>query len=1199
MPSLELVPTPVSNPIPDAAERSLALDITQSFLVEAPAGSGKTGLLIQRFLKLLASESVEDPRQVLAITFTRKATSEMLDRVLKQLQAAHENPGAPSQTASSFEVGSYELARAVLARDAKFGWNLLDNPVRLNIRTIDSLSNEIASALPILSGSGGAQSPTEDAGTLFAEAARRTLMLLGGDDPALTAAIELLLLHRDGNLANCEDLIASMLATRDQWGELVPLSLHHLTERYLDETVLPRLDRALELAICRALTSLARLFPAATLNRLTHLAADMGSLDGYKGAQSPIAICAGIYESPAAAAHHLDHWRALIHLLLKPSKPRGFRKSVSANHIGFEILKHHQADLKQIVAHLTDIPGLIEALCHIEALPPAEYPREQWPVTKALFRVLARALTELQLVFAERGQCDFTEVGLLARTALRNDSALDDLAASSGSRLQHLLVDEMQDTSTGQYEFIQLLTHRWDGHGQTVFLVGDPKQSIYLFRQARVERFLHTLRSEHLGDIPLTTLRLTANFRSQPQLVQSFNDDFSLIFGTHKESVPHSSQSHRDEWDPSTNFPGAPSQSASSIEVGSNEISYTPATAIRTGKGERIWHTHPIPYQAEPTASHAHAEFHANQIRDIILEWHSKPLPSGRSKPWSIAVLVRSRSHLTHIVAALRQPTPIPFRAVEIDTLAERPEILDLLALTRALLHPADRTAWLAVLHSPVCGLSLADLHRLAAHDPQRTIFQLIDLRGAELSDDGIARLQPFWPVIAEALQQRGTLQLAPWVARTWRAFGIPEYLTPDALANAEAFFQLLDQLEQPGPTLDLARLAEKVAKLYAAPSTEPNAVDLMTLHKAKGLEWDVVLVPELHRMSRNSESPLLAWLETSPDDLSDDTIAAGILAPISSKGTAAGQLNKWMRATDAAREAAERKRLFYVACTRAREELHLFAAPKRKKEGDLSLRTDSLLFAAWPAAEPHFAAPVLEMPNPAQPQILSTIAASAPRVIQRIPNRPGAPSQTAPPFEVGSQQYSRPEGSFSARAFGNATHAFLELLANRIATGATPVALLAELPTWDTRVSAVLRASGLSPADVTRFSASILRGLTNTLNDPEGQWILAAHAEAASESSLTTDEATIRLDRTFLAGPTPLAAGATHLWILDYKTATHGTHDLQAFLVAERKKYAPQLEAYARSLAPQSPYPIRLALYYPLLPHLLWWEPAELSSAP
>ena len=97
-------------------------------------------------------------------------------------------------------------------------------------------------------------------------------------------------------------------------------------------------------------------------------------------------------------------------------------------------------------------------------------------------------------------------------------------------RLEHLLVDEMQDTSTSQYELIQLLTQRWDGQSQTVFLVGDPKQSIYLFRQARVERFVRTMRTERLGELPVGCLRLTANFRSQSRLVEAFNHDFSLVF---------------------------------------------------------------------------------------------------------------------------------------------------------------------------------------------------------------------------------------------------------------------------------------------------------------------------------------------------------------------------------------------------------------------------------------------------------------------------------------------------------------------------------------------------------------------------------------------------------------------------------------------------------------------------------------------
>ena len=1144
----------LQHPTSDADARALALDISRSFLVEAPAGSGKTGLLIQRFLKLLASDSVEDPRQVLAITFTRKATSEMLDRVLTQLTAAAS--GAPSQTATSFEVGLHELASAVLVRDAQLGWNLLDNPSRLNIRTIDSLSQEIASALPILSGSGGAQSPTDDPAPLFAEAARRTVMLLGGDDPALTAALQTLLLHRDGNLANCEDLIATMLGTRDQWGSLVPLAQQHLNDRYLDETVLPKLDRALEQAICRALNGLPKRFPAATLRRLTHLAAEMGSLDGYKGSESPIAICAGVYESPEDKIHHLEHWRALIHLIVKPSKPRDFRKSVSANHIGFEILKHHQADLKQIVADVADTPGLLEALCEIDGLPPAQYPRDQWPVTKALFRVLARALTELQLVFADRGECDFTEVGLLARTALRNDSAMDDLAAASGSRLQHLLVDEMQDTSTGQYEFIQLLTRGWDGHSQTVFLVGDPKQSIYMFRQARVERFLSTLRSEQLGEMTLTTLRLTTNFRSQKPLVESFNADFTAIFAS------------------------------SATEL--NNIEYSAATAIRTGDGARTWHAAPLTFDATPDPT-----LHPSHIRELIQSWRAKPLPPGRTKPWSIAVLVRNRSHLTQVVAALKQTPAIPYRAVEIDSLAERPEILDLLALTRAQLHPADRTAWLALLRSPVCGLSLADLHRLAAASPEDTIFHLMDVRGADLSEDGIARLQSFWQIIADALPQRGNLRLSQWVAQTWRRFDYPAYLASDALANAEAFFRLLDKIEEPGPTLDLTRLSDQVAKLYAAPSPVADAVDLMTLHKAKGLEWDVVLVPELHRLGGRNSSPLLAWLETSPEDLADDSVAAGILAPISSKGTAAGQLNTWMRSVESAREAAERKRLFYVASTRAREELHLFAAPKRNKSGEINPLSGTLLHAAWPAAAQHFDAPILEMPQPVRPAILQSIAASAPRIVQRIPHslEPTLPASLFPlPFPA----FPRPEGSFSARSFGNALHTFLELLATRLAANATPSTLLAELPSWQPRISAVLRASGLGPGEVNANSTSVLRGLTHTLNDPVGQWLLAPNPEAASESSFTAlgDRlTTLRLDRTFLAGPTPLSSGNTHRWIVDYKTADHGAGDIDLFLAAERAKYAPQLETYARELASQSQQPIELALFYPMLPRLIYWS--------
>ena len=181
---------------PDWYEREQALDVSRSWIVEAPAGSGKTGLLIQRCLKLLAAEDVTRPEQVLAITFTRLATEEIRDRLMEALRTA----AAGEEIRSEFDRETRSLALSVLRQDAALGWGLLRDPRRLNVRTIDSVCEEIARSLPLLSGGGGGLRPTEDAGRYYREAARRTLLELGGPDHDLTLALENLLLHRDGNL---------------------------------------------------------------------------------------------------------------------------------------------------------------------------------------------------------------------------------------------------------------------------------------------------------------------------------------------------------------------------------------------------------------------------------------------------------------------------------------------------------------------------------------------------------------------------------------------------------------------------------------------------------------------------------------------------------------------------------------------------------------------------------------------------------------------------------------------------------------------------------------------------------------------------------------------------------------------------------------------------------------------------------------
>jgi ATP-dependent helicase/nuclease subunit A len=662
----------------DAEARAQALNIRTSCIVEAPAGSGKTGLLMQRYLKLLAEPSVTRPEEVLAITFTKKATSELRERILDQLESCHAN----MPVEKPFERQTRELAVDVLAHSALLGWNILEASARLNIRTIDSICAEIASSLPLLSGSGGSQRPTTDAAPLYRLAAERTLLHLGGADRELHEALRNVLLHRDGSLAEVTKLLAGMLADREQWGSLIPLGREDLAQTNLDTVIRAKLERALESVVCTALTRAANLMPSGMLHRLAALAAELGLNDGYKGGDNPLAFCTARKKPPVEAADHLEHWQALIDLLL--TKTGDWRKSLSVNVVGFAMNVKEKASLTQLIdEHKSD--ELCAALCAVRDLPAAHYPEDQWEVTKALFHVLRRALAELKVIFAEHDVCDFTEVSIAAREALTAaiddaDEEAVDLALTSGGRLRHLLVDEMQDTSAAQYHLIQKLTHTWDGATQTLFLVGDPKQSIYLFRQAQVERFLRTMRDERLGDIPLQALRLTANFRSQANLVHAINHTFEALFPSLEEVVRSRNTA---------------------------EVPFVDATPVReaTEAMSMEWHA----FDSGETSTAAEAKNQARAIRSNIERWLATPLPKGRTKPWSLAVLARNRSHLDPVVAELKR-SAIAYRAVDIDPLATRPEVFDALALTRALLHPADRTAWLAMLRAPWCGLALADL---------------------------------------------------------------------------------------------------------------------------------------------------------------------------------------------------------------------------------------------------------------------------------------------------------------------------------------------------------------------------------------------------------------------------------------------------------------------------------------------------------
>jgi ATP-dependent helicase/nuclease subunit A len=1167
MPTIERGAPPI-----DQTARAQTLDTSRSFLVQAPAGSGKTELLTRRLLKLLAE--VDEPEQILAITFTLAATAEMRARVLTALEQAAANPGD--------EREEVQLARIALANDKKRGWNLLQQPQRLNIQTIDAVCLAIAHETPLLSRLGGSLTPTDKPQPLYTTAARRTLARLGGVDPVLSDALRALLQLRGTSLGDCEKLIADMLDKRDQWGRVLPLG-------QLDDW--PRVREALEAPLRRihqeALNKAQSLFALHP-----ELARELVDVLGY--------ACGNVDpDSDLFALRNVAHireltdsrkWNCLCDFLL--TKASTWRKNPPPNS-GFSPGNAGKAAKERFLSLLESLgkePELHAVLLELRALPPQHYNQEESQMLQHMLVILRHAIAELRVVFAERGIVDFVELGLAAREVLLDEEGeLSELAAEVAGRWRHLLVDEFQDTSRSQYELLTLLAGGWESAGQgTCFLVGDPMQSIYMFRQAEVELFELT-RQHGLGEgtaaLRLSPLQLQVNFRSHAGLVDRLNKLFDLIF---VRNPGDNDDDYQVRFERSTAQKAAPPG----------------------GSAVHIWPFF-LTSQASPEEKRRVANNAAAQVVSIIQgNWPKVKAAQKAGGEYRIAVLVRARPHLALIVGKLRE-AEIPFRAVEIEQLGDRQEVRDLTALTRALLQPMDRIAWLTILRAPWCGLTLRDLHSLCGSDLKEFAAQpmltLLRERVIVLSEDGRTRAKRVHAVLETALRgKHRQVSLARWVERTWATLGGRACVDSAGYENVRAFFAMLEDL---GP--EASGLEERIAELCAQPdplADERCGVLLMTIHKAKGLGFDVVVVPGLEGGTRPDQQALLRWMEqTRLVGESEQEEREFVVAPIGRNGKEGG-IYKWIGDQQAKRENQEARRLLYVAATRARQELHLLGTANIKKDThELSPGSSrSLLGIAWPALAGEFERAREEQEEtPSAPPRQTALAFPPPILLHRLPadwKPPGDVTVDVPDSAGQTETIERPRGSLAARAFGTVVHALLEEFAR------LPGIDLDELRGWRSRASAMLRSAGLPRVEAEPQSAEVVRALVAVLQDPTGRWILGARADAQTEISWSSWSApedggvvqTLRGDRIFRAGAEPHSSDETHLWIVDYKTARHGTSGIDAFLQSEKEKYLQQLEAYAgvmRKVHGEN-LPLRLALYYPLLTRLVWWDPRAVPPA-
>lgn len=1101
----------------DRVQRLQALDPTQSFIVQAPAGSGKTELLIQRFLTLLAR--VEHPESIIAVTFTRKAAGEMRHRVVDALQKASRNV----QPEKEHERHTWELCRAVLAQDEKQGWQLIQHPSRLRIQTIDSLCGMLVRQMPWLSRMGASAPPEENAEYLYREAARLTIEMLSGRD-LRAVAIERLLKHLDNNVDKIESLLTGMLRSRDHW-------MRHVVRNMRSADLRPKLQSAMRQIIADELEVVRDLFPVDILAETIPLADFAARNLAMENPGSDLAQCAGMHDLPGAAYADIRQWCGLAELFLTKSGDR--RKRLDKN-TGFPAKPDCKAEKAQCLA-LELPPDFIRALHGVRLLPPDQFSESQWDVLSALTELLPVAVAQLKIVFQREGKVDFTEIAHASGAALGTPDSPTDLAFSLDCRIEHLLVDEFQDTSYGQFELLEKLTAEWTpGDGRTLFLVGDPMQSIYGFREAEVALFLKA-RDKGVGNVLLQSLKLSVNFRSSAGVVNWVNDALGSAFPTAPDM-----------------FRGA--------------VPFEPSVAFEAGDGTPAIHVHPS-LGNDP-------ETEAETVVDIVRKSRVEN-PAA-----TVAVLVRSRSHLFAIVNALRRARE-KFMAVEIDRLGDRSVVQDLLALTAALLHFGDRAAWLSILRAPWCGLTLADLQALVGSEFTSAIWDLLndEPRLETISPDGRARIDRVKPILREAIAERGRLPLRRWVEGLWMALGGPACLDDETgLEDAAVFFDLLEESASGATLRDQGRFMEDVAGLFARPDVHADGrLQLLTVHKAKGLEFDTVILPGLGRSPRGDDPRLLLWLEY----IDRNEQSQLLLAPIKETGTEDDPAYAYVQKIKSEKTANETTRLLYVAATRAKSHLHLLGHAERDSDtGDIKPPASrTLLSRIWNSVSPEFE--VLPR-NPEQREPLPDSAARAGIPLRRLSTdwrAIAAPAdvawRSADISSTSEEETVREHVTFEwatelQRRVGIVVHAMLQ-----------QVDVSAELAWNVSAISTALAVQGLTGDRLREAIARVERALRATVTDERGRWILATHAEDQREYAVCGRIGNrvrhFTIDRTFVDD-----SGTR--WIIDYKTGSHEGGSLDGFLDNEQARYRPQLEPYAQLMSQLDSRPIHMGLYFPML---------------
>ena len=1124
--------------ISDQREREQALDRTQSYIVQAPAGSGKTELLIQRYLSLLAV--VDAPEDVLALTFTRRTAAEMRHRVIDALRLAGEPDPAPGHALACASARAKararltgRLAREALSRSIQCGWDIERQTARLRIMTIDSLNASCVNTLPLLSGMGlDVDVVGGNAAFRFYEEAIREVLDMRTAPEEIRAALQTLLLHCNNDDRRIVELIRELLVSRDQW-------LRHLTSLRVQSAssdIRGILTDLLANAFKKELSSLRALLPASLGQDMVEIARESALRLMAEGKSAPHIDCHDRHGLPGADIVDIPYWRALAGLFLKKNNEQ--RVSFTARE-GFGKGPAGQKDkerLRVISDDLARQEGLLGQWGLVRSLPDVVYTDDQWQLLEALIRLLPVCAAHLRRVFQRHGVSDFIEQ---AQGVLRMGGPSGGIERHRGYSTRHILMDEFQDTSRTQFHLLEQFIADWrPGDGRSLFLVGDPMQSIYGFREADVNGFLR-VREQGIRGLRPQFLCLETNFRSTPSLVEWFNRIFPTVL-------------------------------AEKNDLSCGGVCYSPAVSALEDIAESGVHV-----CAERDRSQ---EEEARQIVAVVRR-HLQREPGH-----TIGILARTREHLSRVYDRLLREE-IPFQAFKIFALSTRPSVQDWLAVLRSLLHRHDRMAWLAVLRAPWCGLTLDSLHRLCADEPEKDLWTLMNTAEVQcrLSDDERQRLMRIIGVYRQIFEQARHFTFRARLEWLWGLLGAAECHVKSG-RDIDVCFDLLGQIEQSGQVISLPTIERLLKEEYSRAGNDNDCrVHLMTIHSSKGKQFDTVILPGLERKGRDGDKPLLVRHDEGSGE------GRLLLAPLSGAGIDSSSYD-YVRGYQTRKNRYELQRLLYVAATRARRHLYLFAmrnsSEGKDKKGVLHRPASSSLLALfgdqWDDQFIVGGGAISESEKGVPSSVVLKRVSADWQPSSAVVNVAGR-------CLLERRGYREPvEFSWSgqvARQVGVVVHRYL----HQLAEVGTAFWFGADTEKRRRAVSACLQSSGSLPKS--RLEPAIERVIevvNHVLNSERGQWLLASYHEARSEYAVSglRDQCVVHrvIDRTFID-----ERGVR--WIVDYKTGFHEGGGREEFLDNEQVRYRFQLEEYADLMAAGAHQDIRLGLYFPMVDGWREWS--------